>query len=70
MKDYEPKKYKPSMRDIVKSKAGKGQIYLDKKARKVYTKKQICDGIKNGNIKEGYIRVIDGKEIPCKKPKR
>lgn len=61
--------YKPDMREmtvIAKSKSGKNQVFLDGKNRRTYTRKELCDGINNGNILGGHVRVINEKQVPCK----
>lgn len=71
-KEYKPDSYKPDMRDmkiVARGGNGKSKIYLDKRTRRTYNKKQLCDGINNGEIIGGHIRIIKGVETPCKNPR-
>lgn len=72
-KKYKQEDYKPDMRNmtvIAKSKTGKNQVFLDKKARRTYNRKELCDGMNNGEIIGGHVRVIKGIETPCKNPRK
>lgn len=72
-KKYQAEDYKPDMRNMVviaKSKTRKNQIFLDKKTRRTYNRKELCDGMNNGEIIGGHVRVIKGIETPCKNPRK
>lgn len=72
-KKHQPENHRPDMRSmkvIAKSKAGKNQIFLDEKTRRTYNRKELCDGINNGDIIGGHVRVIKGAETPCRNPRK